>query len=132
MSEFEQASLLRPQLDIRSRKVGGQKLLAVGGLVAALGAASCCVLPLALLTLGVGGAWMGNLTALAPYEPFFMGAAVVILAFAFWRVYRSPANCADGSACSEPRSTGMTKAALWAATLLVIAAAAFPYVAPYL
>lgn len=132
MSKLEQASFLRPQLDDGLDKPGGNRLLAVGGLIAALGAASCCVLPLVLLTLGVGGAWMGSLTALAPYEPYFMGVAVAVLAYAFWRVYRRPENCAEGSECASPRSNGMTKAALWVATLLVIAAAAFPYAAPYL
>ena len=46
--------------------------------VAALGASSCCVLPLAFFALGVSGAWIGNLTALAPYQPFFVAAALAM------------------------------------------------------
>jgi MerT mercuric transport protein len=42
------------------------RLLAVGGILGALGAASCCVIPFALFLAGVSGAWIGNLTALEP------------------------------------------------------------------
>jgi mercuric ion transport protein len=48
---------------------GLKTALAAGGILAALGASSCCVLPFALFTLGVSGAWISNLTALAPYQP---------------------------------------------------------------
>lgn len=112
---------------------GGQKLLAAGGLLAALGASSCCILPLVLLSLGASGAWIGNLTALAPYQPYFVAAALAFLAFGFWRVYRRPAAvCAEGSACATPRSTRLTKIGLWATAVLVLAAVTFPYTAPLL
>ncbi|WP_040425287.1 mercuric transporter MerT family protein [Afipia birgiae] len=107
-----------------------QGLWAAGGLLAALGVSSCCILPLALFSLGVSGAWIGNLTALAPYQPIFLIAALAFLGFGFWRVYRQPvADCADGSACARPGSSRMTKIGLWTAALLVIAAATFPYIA---
>lgn len=110
---------------------GPQKLLVAGGLLAALGASSCCILPLVLFGLGASGAWMANLTALAPYQPLFVGAALAFIAFGFWRVYRRPApTCADGSACATPRSTRMTRIGLWAAAVLVLAAVTFPYTAP--
>lgn len=106
-------------------------MLAAGGIIAALGASSCCILPLVLFSLGVSGAWIGNLTALAPYQPAFFAAALAFLGFGFWRVYRRPAStCADGSACARPGSTRMTKIGLWAATGLVLAAVSFPYTAP--
>jgi len=105
--------------------------LAAGGLLAALGAASCCILPLALFGLGVTGAWIGNLTALAPYQPLFVAAALGFLALGLWRVYRRPAPaCAEGGACAQPRSSRMTKMGLWAAAVLVLAAVTFPYTAP--
>jgi len=37
----------------------------LAGAAAALGASSCCVLPLALVTLGVGSAWLARLRARA-------------------------------------------------------------------
>lgn len=110
---------------------GRQKLLVAGGILAALGASSCCILPLVLFGMGVTGAWIGNLAALAPYQPLFVAAALVFIAFGFWRVYRRPAvACADGIACATPRSVRMTKIGLWAASVLIAAAVTFPYVAP--
>ena len=111
---------------------GGQKLLAAGSVLAALGATSCCVLPLVLITLGASGAWIGNLASLAPYQPYFIAAALAFVAFGFWRVYRRPTACADGSACGTPRSNRTTKVALWAAAVLVLLAVTFPYTAPLL
>src|SRR5215467_13430664 len=44
---------------------GKAGLAAAGGILGALAASSCCIVPLALFTLGTSGAWIGNLTALA-------------------------------------------------------------------
>ncbi|MEA3474014.1 MULTISPECIES: mercuric transporter MerT family protein [Brevundimonas] len=107
--------------------------LAVGGLAAAIGATSCCVLPLALFALGISGAWIGNVTALAPYHLYFVAAAVVLVSLGFYRVYRQPqASCDEDVNCTRPASTRLVKIALWTATLLVALALAFPYVAPLL
>jgi len=106
-------------------------LLAVGGLLAALGAASCCVLPFALFTLGVSGAWIGNLTALEPYQPVFAALALGAVGYGFYLVYRKPkVACADGSYCAEPRSGRAAKTGLWSASVLVVVALAFPRLAP--
>lgn len=109
-------------------------LLAAGGLVAAIGASSCCILPFAFFVLGVSGAWIGNLTALAPYQPIFLAVAAGFIALGFWKVYRRPvvADCTQDQWCARPRSQRLTKAALWAATALVLLALAFPYFAPAL
>lgn len=105
-------------------------LAAAAGALAAVGAASCCVVPLALFTLGISGAWIGNLTALAPYQPFFVAFAAAALIYGFFKVYKQPAGqCDDGPYCAAPSSKRVLKIALWATTLLVIAAVAFPYVA---
>jgi len=56
--------------DTRLRHTGrSEKILATGGLLAALAASSCCVVPLLLFGLGVSGAWIVHLTRLAPYHP---------------------------------------------------------------
>lgn len=108
-----------------------QKLLAAGGILAALGASSCCVLPLVLFTIGVSGAWIGNLTALAPYQPVFVAAALAFLTVGFWRTYRRPkaADCMPGSFCARPTSNRLAKIGLWTATVLVVFAVGFPYLA---
>lgn len=109
-----------------------QKLLAAGGLFGALAASSCCILPLVLFTLGVSGAWIGNLTALAPYQPAFVAVTLGFLGFGYYRVYRQPPACAGSAACARPLRNRLVKATLWSATALVAAALAFPYAAPVL
>lgn len=108
-----------------------QKLLAAGGIVAALGAASCCVIPFALFTLGVSGAWIGNFTALEPYQPTFATLAAGFLGVGFYWVYRKPkVACEDGSYCARPSSSRTTKIGLWVATVLFVIALGFPKIAP--
>ena len=110
---------------------GREGLYAVGGLIGALLASSCCIVPFLLLTLGVGGAWVGNLTALAPYQPIFLTVAIALLATGFWKVYRKPKNtCTPDSYCATPASGRVIRIALWSATLLIIAAVAVNFIAP--
>ena len=59
------------------------KTTLVGGVLASIGASACCVGPLLLLSLGISGAWIGNLTALEPYRPVFISLVIVFLGLAF-------------------------------------------------
>ena len=111
----------------------GQGLMTVGGLLGALVASSCCLLPLVLFGLGVSGAWIGNLTQLAPYQPFFMAATIACLGYGYWLVYRSSkVACAGGAACARPLSNRLVQLGLIVATVLVIAAIGFDFLAPLL
>jgi mercuric ion transport protein len=111
-------------------ELGRQRLAAAGGILAALGAASCCVVPFALFTLGVSGAWIGNLTALEPYQPLFATIAAACLGYGFYMVYRRPKNaCAEGSCCASLSSSRLAKIGLWTAFVLVLIAIGFPRIA---
>lgn len=104
---------------------------AVGGVVSALLASSCCIAPLVLLTLGVSGAWIGTLTALEPYKPAFLGVALVFIGPGFYQVYfKSKPACEKGPYCARPESAIVTKTALWAATVLVLLATSVDWWAP--
>jgi len=108
-------------------------LAAIGAGVSAILASSCCILPLVLFSVGAGGVWIGNLTALAPYQPMFVAAGAGFLGYGFYSVYRKPkAACADGASCGRSLPHRAVKTGLWAATALIAAALAFPYVAPRL
>ncbi|MER9647969.1 mercuric transporter MerT family protein [Mesorhizobium sp. M0199] len=114
-------------------EAGRQRLIAVGGILGALAASSCCIVPLILFSLGIGGAWIGNLTALAPYKPFFVTGTAGLLGYGFYLVYWKPRRaCADGAACARPIPSRFVQLALWIATVLVLAAFAFDYIAPLL
>ncbi|MBI5420555.1 MAG: cation transporter [Deltaproteobacteria bacterium] len=100
----------------------------VGAVAAAVGASVCCLGPLLLLALGVSGAWIGNLTAMERYRPYWMAATLVFLGLAFFRVYRKPNEvaCTPGSAC--PSDGGRrNKIILWIVTAFVLGLLALPY-----
>jgi mercuric ion transport protein len=108
-------------------------LLAAGGLLGALAASSCCILPLVLFGFGVSGAWIGNFTRLAAYQPLFLATALVCIGVGALLVRRTSANaCADGAACARPLPRRWVTAALIAAALLVVAAIGFDLLGPLL
>jgi len=107
------------------------RVAAAGSLIAAVLASSCCIGPLLLVTLGVSGAWIGNLTALEVYQPIFVLISLVFLAIGFWHVYFKPKRaCSDGEAYARPLSGHLVKTVLWTATALVVLAITVDYWAP--
>jgi len=116
-----------------NRTIDGRKgLIAAGGVLGAVLASSCCIAPLLLITLGVSGAWMGNLTLLAPYQGYFIVATLVFLGAGFWHVYWKPKKeCADESYCASPTSDRVVKIALWLATALVALALGVNFILPF-
>ena len=103
--------------------------MAAGGLAAIL-ASTCCLGPLVLITLGFSGAWIGNLTALEPYRPIFIGAALIALFFAWRRIFRPADACAPDDVCAVPQVRTVYKVMFWIVTALVLIALVFPYVMP--
>jgi mercuric ion transport protein len=88
---------------------------------------------LALFSLGISGVWIGNLAALTPYQPIFVVITAGFLGYGYYLVYWKPRKAyVVGTVCARPISARIVKIALWMATLLVVAAVAFPYVAPAL
>lgn len=100
-----------------------------GGLAAIL-ASTCCLGPLILVALGFSGAWIGNLTALEPYRPIFIGAALVAMFFAYRRIFRPVQACKPGEVCAVPQVRSTCKIIFWIVAALVVIALAFPYVLP--
>ena len=112
----------------------GKTIFASGGVLGAIAMASCCILPLALVSIGVTGAWIGNLTALYPYKLYFLFPTAGFLAGGFYLAYRKPKAeaCEADDTCAAPISHRINKVVLWGATVLTLAALAFPYLAPLL
>lgn len=107
----------------------GRGALFTGG-VAAILASTCCLGPLLLMTLGFSGVWIGNLTALEPYRPIFIGAALLSMFFAWRRIYRPAAGCKPGEICAIPQVNATYKLIFWVVALLVLVALSFPYILP--
>ncbi len=111
---------------------GRKGLIAAGGLIGAVLASTCCIAPLLLITLGVSGAWIGNLTVLAPYQGYFIAATLAFLGTGFWHVYWKPKQaCEDGSYCASPTSDQVIKITLWFATALVALALGVNFILPF-
>lgn len=108
----------------------GLAALYAGGLAALL-ASSCCLGPLVLLMLGFSGAWIGNLAALEAYRPWFIGAALAALWFAYRRIWRSTSDCRPGEVCAVPQVRTTYQTLFWIVVALVLMALVFPYLAAY-
>lgn len=116
-------------LNVMEKYRSGRGPLAAGG-VAALFASACCLGPLVLVTLGVSGAWISNLTALEPYRPLFIGAALVAMFFAWRRIYRPVEQCEPGEVCAVSQVRTAYKAIFVGVSGLILIAMLFPYVLP--
>ena len=104
-----------------------------GGALAAIAASACCLGPLALVSLGVSGAWISDLSALEPYRPIFIGLALGFMAFAYRQIFvkaRAPQACAPGTPCAVPATNRIYRTLFWVVSALVVLALAFPYFAP--
>ncbi|GAC1701166.1 MAG: mercuric transport protein MerT [Candidatus Acidiferrum sp.] len=112
--------------DSNSDRAGGGTLF-VGGVTAIL-ASACCLGPLVLVALGLSGAWIGNLTRLEPYRPFFVAAALAALFIAGRQIFRSAQACELGEVCALPRTRRIYKILFGVVSVLVLIALAFPYV----
>ena len=97
--------------------------------LAAIVGSLCCVAPLVLITLGISGAWIGQLTALEPYRPIFIGVMVAFLALAFRRLYIVPAHRAPGEACANPRLQRRQRQIFWVVVVGLAVLIAFPWYA---
>jgi mercuric ion transport protein len=106
--------------------------LAGGGLIGALLASTCCVLPFVLFSLGVGGAWTGQLTALAPYQPWFWAVGTMFVVAGLVSVWRGRRACRVNGGCSPSRAQRIAHPALWPAAALLAVSALWPVILPIL
>ncbi|MBL8514276.1 MAG: mercury transporter MerT [Betaproteobacteria bacterium] len=99
---------------------------------AALGASACCVVPLALVTMGLGGAWLANLKALEPWQPAFTALALGGLLAAAWRLRKSRTACETDLPCSEQSVWRRQRRVFWLAAAIVTGLLVVPWIAPNL
>ncbi len=106
-------------------------LTITGAFVSAVAASACCLGPLVLTVLGIGGA--ASVMALEPYRPHMLALTTILLGSAFYMTYRRPArDCAPGEICEMPRARRAGRVLLWVTTVLVLLAASFPWYSVYL
>ena len=130
MERSIQDALPEPAEEQRAKRLTPEKAALSAGGIAALLAGACCVAPLALVSLGLGGAWLASLQALSPYRPGFIAVALAALIFAGWRIYRPIAQCAPGDVCAVPRIRRGYRIGFWIVAAVFVAMVGFPYAAP--
>lgn len=106
----------------------------IGGAVAAIAASACCLGPLILVSLGIGGAWISNLTMLEPYRPILIGIALICMALAYRKIYwAKPANaCLPNTLCAKTQTNRNYRVIFWIVSALVLIALLYPYFVTFL
>ena len=96
------------------------------GVLAAIGASLCCVGPLVLVTLGIGGAWISSLSKLEPLRPLFIVATLGLLAWAWHKLYRAPEVCEPGTSCADPKVRLRQRLIFWVVSVGLVLLLTFP------
>ena len=111
---------------------GNTRLLSAGAVASAVAASICCMGPVALALLGLGGG--AFLLKFEPYRPWLLATTGLFLGLAFSLAYRRPASeeCAPGSACARPSNRRGQRVVLWIVTAIVVLVAAFLYFSKWL
>jgi len=99
----------------------------IGASLGSIGASLCCIGPLVLLSLGIGGAWVSTLTALTPYRWIFITITLGFLGWAFYKLYIAPRQCAPGDVCAIPATLRNQRIIFWVVSVLLAALIAFPW-----
>lgn len=96
-----------------------------GAVLAALAASSCCLGPLLLAALGIGGA--GATAALGAYRPYLLAGTAALLGAGFYFTYRKPRGVTGAACgCERPRTNRAGRIGLWIAAVAVVFVAAAP------
>ena len=119
----------RNELPVR----GIASLAAALGLGAVTAAAACCVLPLALASIGVGAGLAGSLAGLESIRTplLVLSAIALVVAWIMWWRKRETA-CAPGDSCATAVKPRRALGLLIAATVLVGSAAIWGSIEPTL
>jgi len=92
------------------------KLAAIASLVVTAVLSTCCTLPLALASLGLGSLSLGSI--IHPLRPYMIGFSCALITFGLIRVYSRP-------------STKRNRIFIWVAASVFLVVVATPYVATY-
>ncbi|BCG63433.1 MAG: mercuric ion transport protein [Methyloprofundus sp.] len=105
--------------------------LGIGAVLAAIGASACCVGPLLLLSLGVGGAWMSTLTSMTAVRPIFFALTLLFIWLGFMKLYFPEQDCNEGDICTSIKVQRNQKIIFWIGSIAILLLLSFPWFAPY-
>ena len=80
----------------------------------------CCIGPWAVTLFGISGAI--GMARWQPYRPYILATALIMIAWAFWRVYKpKPLESCESDVCQKGPSIWL-KSSLWISLFLVVLA----------
>lgn len=97
------------------------------GLLASFTASACCAGPFILLTLGISGSWIGNLSALEPFRPIFIIFSVLLLGLAYRKIYAQSSSCNADGVCATDQGRNSHKLIFWITAVIITLSISFPW-----
>ena len=101
----------------------GSSLGAITSGLVATATTFCCAGPAVFAVIGTSGVLAA--ARLEPYRIYFILASVALLGIGFWLAYRPKSGCI-GKTCATT-SAKITRALLWIAALVTVAAIVLPH-----
>lgn len=108
----------------------GSSWLGIGAALAAIGASVCCVVPLLLISLGIGGAWMSAFTSMETVRPYFIVLTLIFIGLGYRKLYLVPDSCEEGKVCASSEVKHKQQMVFWSGSVLILLLLAFPWYAP--
>jgi len=121
--------------------------LGLGAVIAAIGASVCCVGPLLLLSLGIGGAWISTLTSMESVRPLFIMLTLIFIALGFRKLYLTPSQCEEDETSATAPCVALPPASMqscaisgvqrrqrmlfWIGSAFILLLLSFPWFAPF-
>ncbi len=100
-------------------------LSSIGTIAASILAASCCIGPAIFVVFGIPAGFMGGLDALVPLSPYFLGAAILLFVFSFWKLYLKRADCK----CEQDfKARKIARGIFWIGAAALLFSASFQFV----
>lgn len=71
-----------------------ETVASLGAMAAALLAATCCIGPVLFVLFGTSFAFLGKLSFMETFRPYFLGLAGIMVGYSFWKLYLQKSDCA--------------------------------------
>lgn len=99
-----------------------ETMASVGAMAAALLAATCCIGPVLFVLFGASFAFLGKLSFMEQFRPYFLGIAGVMVAYSFRKLYLKKSDC---SCPADFRMRRISRWVFWVGLVVVILAVFF-------
>lgn len=71
-----------------------ETIISLGAMAAALLAATCCIGPVIFVLFGASFAFLGKLSFMEAFRPYFLALAGLMVGYSFWKLYLKKTDCA--------------------------------------